>query len=173
MNRPRSIPMGPGMRNEAGLGCWHIHPSLRCLLTQKNGERTCRCGKLLRFPLKQACRQALGESLPWIQDQELSRAGGSQVLVRRGPGLGIDDSRAVLAANFSSGIARVVIDDQNVVAGIQCLKGSPQAEGVVFGVQQCGDRGHAWAPATRVYAKLLARGEIAGRELVFTGIANV
>jgi hypothetical protein len=53
-----------------------------------------------------------------------------------------DDLCAVFACDVDGGISRAVIDDQDVIAGVERFQAAAQAECIVFGVQQGRERGH-------------------------------
>ena len=60
--------------------------------------------------------------------------------------MGGDYAGAVLAGDLDYRVVRVVVDDDDVIAGVEGFEGASQAEGVVVCVQECGERGHETTP---------------------------
>jgi hypothetical protein len=67
-----------------------------------------------------------------------------------GAGHGVANARSIFAGDVHGGVAGAVINDENVVAGIERLQAAAEPQSVVFGVHYCRNRGHV---NKRVYAK--------------------
>ena len=148
-----AVPAMPRGRHEASLRRRDFDPALRCFFAEEDGE--CGAGGGVagkRFPLVEACRQAFRQRFMWVEAKNPSRRGKSKIVIRGFSCLGGDYACAIFASDLNGPVAGTVVDDEDVVAGIERLEGAAHPHGVVFRVQYCRDREHERL-RQRVYVK--------------------
>jgi len=145
MHGKAPLPSSPISRNESYLRRWILHPPRSCLFAQKH-RKSSRPG-VSALPLKQTRRQALRKRLARIKAQHPS-LNRPKILVNRSPVLSRENSRPVRARDPHRGIARPVVDHNNVVARVQRLEASPDPQTVILCVKQTCNGSHEGAPAS-------------------------
>ena len=141
VSRKSSVPTVPVGRNQPRLRAGLCHPARRSFFADRNREGRGRDG-LQCLPLIEACRQSFGDGFSRLQTQKPMRWSRGHRLPRIPPSGLIDNSRAVLACDVQRTVTGAVINDDDVIAGVDHLERPAQPERVVMCVDHGGDRGH-------------------------------
>lgn len=115
---------------------------MRSFFADRDVLRADGSGRLNRFPFKEAGSQSLAKRFAGFQAKYPLKAGMLEIQPGRVLAAKRDDASAVFMGYAQSIVARIVVNDQNFIAGIQRFQGAAQLPGIVKGVQQCGERGH-------------------------------
>jgi len=96
----------------------------------------------MQSPFIQVRGQTFAHRFPRIETENPGRIGQACIVSSACAGNGCDDAGAIVARDCDGLIARAVVYNEDVVAGIDGLEATAEPEGVVFGMEQCGDWRH-------------------------------
>jgi len=137
-----SLPAIPVWRDKTRLRLRNLNPAVGRFLAKKNGKRMSRRTARLQLPRVEVGGKAFADRFVRIEAEKPSAARRPQIVGGACIGVSGYDAGAVVARNFDGLVARAVVYDQNVVARIDGLEAAAEAESIVFGMQQGGDRCH-------------------------------
>src|ERR1700685_686386 len=141
LSRQPSLPAGPAFWNRASFWCGQIDPTLRLFCAQKHVTGT--EGLWPReLEFIQTRGQGFREGLARVEAEDPLGTGELQVVSGRNAREGLHYLRAIFTGDAQGFVARLVVDDQNFIAGMQRFQRPPKLQSGVGSVQQCGDDRH-------------------------------
>ena len=121
---------------------WHLYPSVRRFLAKKHRKCRRRWRAGAKFPLIQVCGQTLAYRFARIEAENPAGIRQPHVLGRGCIRDGVGNTRAIVTSERDCVIVGAMVDDDNMVTGIERLQAAAQPKSVIFCVQQCSDGRH-------------------------------